>query len=126
MASKGRPFRTVNVEGFDVLIGRSAAANDELSLVIAGPGDEWLHVAGGVAGSHVVIRNPELVPLPRSVLQRAAELAAWYSKARAARRVEVHHCKAANVRKRRGAPAGQVEIHGYRAISVTPAAWQEG
>ncbi|MEO0325596.1 MAG: hypothetical protein AAF447_21745 [Myxococcota bacterium] len=57
---------------------------------------------------------------PREVLEQAAQLAAWYSKARGAPRVEVHYCKAADVYKERGAPAGQVRIKRFKKLKVTP------
>ena len=82
MASKGRRYKTVVVEGYEVLIGKGDADNDELTFALAAPEDFWLHVAGGVPGSHVVIRNPDkLDALPRAVVERAAELAARHSKA---------------------------------------------
>jgi predicted ribosome quality control (RQC) complex YloA/Tae2 family protein len=122
MASKGRPYRTVRVEGFEVLIGRGADDNDYLTFEVAEAHDTWLHVAGGTAGSHVVIRNPERAEVPRAVLERAAAFAAWYSKSRGARRVEVHVCKVADVSKPRGAPAGLVELSRWRALRVEPSA----
>ena len=82
MASKGRPYRSTTLGEFDVLIGKGARDNDNLSLRIARRGDTWLHVGGGTPGSHVVIQNPDRRELPREVLERAAALAAWYSKAR--------------------------------------------
>ena len=119
MASKGRRYRTVVVEGYEVLIGKGDAENDELTFALAAPGDFWLHVAGGVPGSHIVVRNPEkLDTLPRAVLERAAELAAWHSKARAARRVDVHLCRVADVTKPRGAPPGQVELRRWERMRV--------
>ncbi len=120
MGSKGKPYRTLVIGGFEVLIGRSAADNDVLSLKIAEPTDTWMHVAEGVPGSHVVIRNPDEVEVPRDVLKRSAELAGWYSKARRQRRVNVHYCRASDVKKPRGVPAGTVEIERYRAIIVEP------
>jgi predicted ribosome quality control (RQC) complex YloA/Tae2 family protein len=123
VASKGRPYRRTTVEGFEVLIGRGDAENDTLTFEVAAPEDVWLHVAGGVAGSHVVVRNPErLAALPPTVIERAAELAAWYSKARAAGRVEVHVCRVADVSKERGAPAGQVLLRRWRRLRVRPRA----
>ena len=122
MASKGRPYRTVNFGGFEILIGKGSEENDELSLRVAEKGDTWLHVGGGTPGSHVVIRNPDGVAIPRDVLEAAAAFAAWYSKSRAARTVEVHYCLAANVSKPRGAPAGLVEITKWKAIKVAPKA----
>src|SRR6266496_3938410 len=102
MASKGRGFRTERIDGFEVWIGKGDAQNDALTFGEADPQDFWLHVAGP-PGSHVVVRNPDrLGELPRQVLQRAAELAAWHSKARGARgKVEVHVCRVADVSKPR-------------------------
>ncbi len=120
--SKGqpKPYRTVDIDGWEVLVGRSASDNDYLSLKVAKGRDTWLHVAGGTPGSHVVIRNETGGDPPREVLEQAAQLAAWYSKARGAPRVEVHYCKAADVSKERGAPAGQVRIKRFKKMKVTP------
>ena len=120
MGSKGRPYRTVDIDGWEVLVGRNAKDNDYLTFKVAKGKDHWLHVAGGTPGSHVVIRNPSGGDPPRDVLEKAAQLAAWYSKARGAPRVEVHHCTAANVSKERGAPAGQVRIKKFKKIKVVP------
>ena len=123
MSSKGRPYKTVDVDGFQVLVGRGDAENDHLTFEVAAPHDLWLHVAGGTPGSHVVIRNPDDLPvLPAAVVERAAQLAAWHSKARAARRVEVHVCRVADVTKRRGAPAGEVVMRRWERRRVTPVA----
>jgi predicted ribosome quality control (RQC) complex YloA/Tae2 family protein len=121
MASKGRPYRTFIVAGFEILVGRGEADNDHLTFEVAEPHDLWLHVAGGTAGSHVVVRNPSRVEIPRPVVEAAAAAAAWYSKARGAPRVEVHFCRAADVRKPRGAPAGLVELARWKSVKVKPA-----
>ena len=47
MSSKGKPYRTVDIDGWEVLVGRSAADNDYLSLRVAKGRDLWLHVGGG-------------------------------------------------------------------------------
>jgi predicted ribosome quality control (RQC) complex YloA/Tae2 family protein len=62
--------------------------------------------------------------VPNEVTERAAGLAAWYSKARNAARVEVHVCRAADVKKARGAPAGQVQISRFKAVRVAPAPFE--
>jgi len=119
VASKGLGYKTVVVEGHEVLIGKGDAENDELTFALAAPEDFWLHVAGGVPGSHVVVRNPDKRDtLPRAVVERAAELAAWHSKARDARRVDVHLCRVADVTKRRDAPPGQVELRRCERVRV--------
>lgn len=122
MSSKGRPFKTVEVDGFQVLIGRGDEQNDHLTFEVAEPHDLWLHV-NGAPGSHVVIRNPDkLAELPKKVVARAAALAGWHSKARAAGRVDVHVCRVADVSKRRGAPAGEVMLRRWERVRVTPEA----
>ena len=121
-SSKGKPYRTVVVDGFEVLVGRSSEDNDHLTFDVAEPHDLWLHVAGGTPGSHVVVRNPDHVEVPRTVIERAAAFAAWYSKARGAPRAEVHYCHARDVSKPRGAPAGLVELARWKSIKVAPAA----
>jgi predicted ribosome quality control (RQC) complex YloA/Tae2 family protein len=125
MASKGRPYRRVLVEGFEVLIGRSAADNDALTFRVGKPNDGWLHVAGGTPGSHVIIKNPERLAMPKSVIERAASFAAWYSKARGGGSVEVHYCKVSDVRKPRGAPAGMVALERHSRVRVRPAPPEE-
>jgi len=119
MPGKGRPYRTILVDGHEILVGRSDEENDILTFEVAAPEDLWLHVAGGVAGSHVVVRNPNHLPaLPPNVVERAAALAAWHSKARGRARVEVHVCRVADVHKRRGAPAGEVELRRWERVRV--------
>lgn len=121
MGSKGKPYRTVLVEGYEVLVGRSSEDNDYLTFDVAEPHDGWLHVAGGTPGSHVIVRNPTKGEIPRPVIERAAAFAAWYSKARGAPKVEVHVCRASDVSKPRGAPAGLVELARYKSLKVKPA-----
>jgi predicted ribosome quality control (RQC) complex YloA/Tae2 family protein len=67
-----------------------------------------------------VVRNPDrLDALPRSVLTRAAELAAYHSKARGSRgNVEVHVCRAADVRKRGRLAAGEVLLRRWESVRV--------
>jgi predicted ribosome quality control (RQC) complex YloA/Tae2 family protein len=121
MGSKGRPYRTLVVEGYEVLVGRGDEDNDHLTFDVAEPKDLWLHVAGGTPGSHVVVRNPDGGEVPKAVVEIAAAAAAWYSKSRSAQRVEVHLCRASDVSKPRGAPAGLVELARWKSVKVKPA-----
>lgn len=119
--TRGRGWRTFEADGFEILVGKGARSNDELTFRVARPRDLWLHAAG-YAGSHVVVRAPEGAgDVPAHVIERAAELAAWHSKAREARgKVVVHVCRVADVRKPRGAPPGQVQLRRCDAIRVYP------
>ena len=123
VGSKGRGVREVECEGFTILVGKGDEENDRLTFGVAEPRDLWLHVSGP-AGSHVVVRNPdglELSAVPRGVVERAAELAAWHSKARGARgKVEVHLCRIADIRKPKGFAPGQVLLKRWEAVKVYP------
>ena len=117
---KGRAVRNVTIEGFEILVGKGDADNDRLTFKVASPLDFWLHVAG-VPGSHVVVRNPErLAELPRAVLERAAELAAFHSKAKHGGKVEVHWCRVADISKPRGAAPGKVMLRAFKSVRVYP------
>ncbi len=119
---KGQAFRSVMLDGFEVLIGKGDADNDVLTFKVAAPLDVWMHVAS-VPGSHVIIRNPDkLSELPREVLERAAQLAAWHSKARDGGKVEVHMCRVADVSKPRGFAPGKVLLKQFKGIRVYPKA----
>ena len=109
----------MDVEGFTILVGKGDAENDALTFEVADPHDFWLHVSGP-SGSHVVVRNPDKIDeLPRPVLEAAAALAAWHSKARGSRgKVEVHVCRVSDVSKPRGFDPGQVLLRRWRAVKV--------
>jgi len=103
-----------------VLVGRTAADNDVLTLKIASQKDFWMHVASE-SGSHVVVRNPDgLDALPKETLLFAASLAARYSKAKNAKRVQVHVARARDVSKPRGFARGKVVLKRYQSVKVEP------
>ena len=117
---KGVAFRSVMVDGFEVLIGKGDAENDQLTFKVAENLDFWLHVASH-PGSHVVIRNPDkLSELPRTVIERAAELAAYHSKARDGGKVEVHMARIADISKPRGFAPGKVILKKWVGLRVYP------
>ena len=112
--------RFVSPDGMVVLVGRTAADNDILTLKLGAPRDFWMHVAAE-SGSHVVIRNPDgLGALPRATAQFAAGLAAGYSKARRGGRVAVHVARCADVSKPRGYAPGKVALARYKTVHATP------
>jgi predicted ribosome quality control (RQC) complex YloA/Tae2 family protein len=101
-------------------VGRSGPENDLLTFNVASPWDFWLHAAGA-PGAHVVVRNPRrLGVLPDNTLRTAAEIAAYYSGAKESGKVEVHVTQRKNVRKRKGAPPGEVLLKRFRSVRVTP------
>ncbi len=110
------PGREWIVEGFRVVVGRSAQENDVL-LRRAGRDDLWLH-ARDVPGAHVIIRRGGR-PVPEEVLRRAAEFAAWFSRARGELKVPVSYTEVRYVKKPRGAPPGTVTLVHEHVIVVS-------
>ena len=106
-------------DGWEVLVGRTDADNDALSLKVAGPNDWWFHVRG-LPGSHVVLRCPPGREADRESLKQAAALAAWFSKARDAGIVGVSCTRARYVTKPRGAKPGTVQIRKESVLKVRP------
>ena len=105
---------------WEILVGKTAKDNDILSIKIGKPSDFWFHVAG-MAGSHVIARHashPE--QCPRQVKKVAAGLAAFFGKGRSAKKIAVHYTTCKNVSKRRGAPAGQVQLKRFETIMAEP------
>ncbi|MBN1884097.1 MAG: DUF814 domain-containing protein [Candidatus Krumholzibacteriota bacterium] len=102
-----------------VLVGRTDRENDELTHRVAAPGDLWFH-AQGVAGSHVVLRGAT-PSTPKRVIERAAAIAAWFSKARNATTVPVLYTEKRYVRKPRKAAPGTAVTLRHKTIFVEPA-----
>lgn len=119
------PFRHLNVAGWDIYLGKSDEQNDELSIHFAAGADLWFHAAG-CSGSHVIIRRPKnSPPPPQVVVECAASIAAWHSKAKNSPRAEVHFTEARFVHKRRGAPAGEVMLEKWKSLKVVPKSSEE-
>jgi len=116
----GKPgFRRVTTpEGFVILIGRNAEQNHRLVTEKSKPDDLWLHVRERT-GSHVIIRRDGR-EIPESVLQTAAELAAYYSSARADSSVEVAITERRYVRPLKGGRPGQVTVKRETVLAVNP------
>jgi predicted ribosome quality control (RQC) complex YloA/Tae2 family protein len=106
--------------GWKVLVGRTDADNDYLSLRVARPDDWWFHVRG-MPGSHVILQGPPGEEPNRQTLKRAAAIAAYHSKAREAGVVAVSCTRARYVTKPRDAKVGTVQIRKEVVFKVRPA-----
>src|SRR5262245_17138847 len=118
-----RRFRTLKIDGREILVGKGARENDELTFDVAAPDDFWLHVAD-YSGSHVVVRNPgKDKDLDEAVLEKAAQLAAYFSQARNSSKVEVHYTRKKHVTKPRRAKPGLVRLLEFKSMKVEPKNW---
>ncbi len=104
-------------DGSSVLVGRSAADNDRLTLRHARPHDLWLH-ARGVTGAHVLVRLTKGTPCPPETLVDAATLAAHFSDLRGEAIVDVLYTPRRFVHKRKGSPVGSVTLGSEKVIAL--------
>jgi predicted ribosome quality control (RQC) complex YloA/Tae2 family protein len=112
-------FKEVIHEGFRILIGRNAKNNDLLTQRYTYKDDLWLH-ARDVSGSHVIIKYQAGKTFPKTVIERAAELAAWYSRRRTDSLCPVIVTPKKYVRKPKGLAEGQVLVEKEDVVMVTP------
>ena len=112
-------FKEVINEGFVIRIGRNAKNNDLLTQRYTYKDDLWLH-ARDVSGSHVVVKYKAGKPFPKTVIERAAELAAWYSKRRTDSLCPVIVTPKKFVRKPKGLAEGQVVVEKEDVVMVVP------
>lgn len=99
-----------------VFVGKNNYQNDWLTLKKANKTDYWFHVKN-MPGSHVILRdaNPSMQDI-----QEAAEIAAYYSKAKLSAHVQVDYVQDKRVKKPNGAKPGFVIYTGQNSIEVTP------
>ncbi|MCC5936267.1 MAG: DUF814 domain-containing protein [Lunatimonas sp.] len=113
------PFKRFSVEGYDILVGKSSKANDEMLRRFAWKDDLWLH-AKGVSGSHVIVKHRAGAVFPKSVIERAAALAAYYSKSRTDSLCPVIYTPVKFVRKVKGSAPGAVMVDREKVLMVQP------
>ena len=100
-----------------ILVGRNNLQNDELTFKMAKKDELWFH-AKDVPGSHVVITG-NLQPSDE-VKTDAAELAAYFSKARLSNLVQVDMIEVRKLNKPTGGKPGFITYTGQKTLRVTP------
>jgi predicted ribosome quality control (RQC) complex YloA/Tae2 family protein len=106
-------------DGYEVLVGRTARDNDQLTFRVARPNDLWLH-AGDYPGSHVIVRNAGRNEIPHRTIIEAAQLAAKFSQAAGDSKVTIHYTRRKFLTKPKGAAPGLVRMSSFKAITVEP------
>ena len=114
-----KPMHFVSSDGFDIYVGRNNTQNDYLTLKLANSSDLWFHTKD-IHGSHTVIKLGLDKDVPKRTILEAAQLAAYYSKARESSQVPVDYTEIKNVKKPNGAKPGMVIYEHYNTIYVTP------
>ncbi|MGD8794868.1 MAG: NFACT RNA binding domain-containing protein, partial [Anaerolineae bacterium] len=112
------PLTLNSPDGLTILVGRNSRQNDEVTFRRAGSDDWWFH-ARGVPGAHVIVRSRE-DPLPDNTVQRAAELAAYFSQLQGEADVLVDYTRRRYVRRIAGAAPGLVTYSREQTARVPP------
>ncbi|NLX08702.1 MAG: fibronectin/fibrinogen-binding protein [Chloroflexi bacterium] len=115
---KPGPLKVV-ADDFVIWVGRNSRQNDAVTFDKGGPDDLWLHVRG-MPGAHVIIKSAGR-DVPPDVIERAAAIAAYYSRARTERRVLVDVTRRKHVRKIKGGKPGMVTYRNESPVEVVPA-----
>jgi predicted ribosome quality control (RQC) complex YloA/Tae2 family protein len=117
-SKKSKPFHYISSDGYHMYVGKNNYQNDELTFQFAEGGDWWFH-AKKMAGSHVIVKASGN-ELPDKTYEEAARLAAYYSGARDADKVEIDYTLKKNVKKPSGGKPGFVVYYtNYSLVSPT-------
>lgn len=107
-------------DDFEVWVGKDSESNDLLTMRYTRPYELWFHVRG-TTGSHTVLKQKNKSVTPsKEIIETAAGIAAYYSKARNATNVPVAYCERKYVRKRKGFKEGSVVMEHEEVIFVKP------
>lgn len=116
---ESKPMHFISSDGFDIYVGKNNTQNDYLTLKFANSQDIWFHTKQ-IHGSHTVIKLGLDKDVPKTTMMEAAQLAAYYSKARESAQVPVDYTQIKNVKKPAGAKPGMVIYDSYNTVYVTP------
>ncbi|MEQ8925022.1 MAG: NFACT RNA binding domain-containing protein [Fulvivirga sp.] len=116
------PYTEFSWIGFKIWVGKNAQSNDKL-IQLGFKDDLWLH-AKDVSGSHVLIKHQAGKNIPTEVKEKAAQLAAYFSKRKTDSLCPVILTPRKYVRKRKGDPPGAVVVDKeLEVILVEPLKW---
>ena len=106
-----------NINNFVVYIGRNNKQNDYIISKLAKDNDYWFHTRL-CAGSHVLLKVPDIQEPDEAVLYECCKLARKYSSAQQPSKVGVIYTKAKNLRKPPNSPLGYVTYKNEKEVLV--------
>ncbi len=116
--SKSKPYHYISSDGFDIYVGHNNYQNEELTFKFAEGNDIWMH-AKKIPGSHVIIKSKG-GEIPDRTYEEAGQLAAYYSKARDAEKVEIDYIEKKHVKKPNKGKPGFVIYHTNYSLVASP------
>ena len=117
-ARPSEPRKILLDSGAVILVGRNNRQNDLVTFKHAQPRDLWFHTKE-IPGSHVVLRDNTGSPQAADI-EKAALLAAWFSKARHSANIPVDYTERRYVKKPSGAKPGFVIYEKQKTLRITP------
>ncbi|WP_038173116.1 NFACT RNA binding domain-containing protein, partial [Treponema pedis] len=114
---KAAPGLQFLCSGWTLLVGRTAAENDELLRHFVKGSDLWLHTRD-YAGGYVFIKAKPKKTVPLPVLIKAGNLAVFYSKARKNGGADLYTTQVKHLRRAKNAPKGTVLPTQERNLSI--------
>lgn len=115
---KKYPGITFVKDGWTLLVGRTAAENDELLRHFVRGSDLWLHTRDW-PGSYVFIKQKAKKTIPLDILLDAGNLALFYSKGRKAGQADLYYTQVKYLRRAKNAPKGRVLPTQERNLSIS-------
>lgn len=104
---KKRPGLSYQVDDWTILVGRTAAENDELLRRHVKGLDMWFHTRD-YAGGYVFVKNRPGKTIPLSIMLCAGNLAVYHSKARKAGKADLYYTQVKHLRRAKDGPKGLV------------------
>ena len=113
------PLHFVTEDGYHIYVGKNNIQNEALTFEFAAGNDMWFH-AKQRPGSHVIVKREGREELPDHIYEIAAGLAAYYSSASDAPKVEIDYTERRNLHKSPGQPKGFVIYHTNFSMVAVP------
>ena len=117
------PIQIISPGGLDILIGRNMRQNDLITFKLSKKQDLWFH-AQESPGSHVLLKSSSKVPNDDDI-QLAADLAAFFCKAKGNLRVPINQVKVKDIQKISKAGLGCVSFKNSEIIWGNPTRGKE-
>ena len=117
------PIQIISPGGLDILIGRNMRQNDLITFKLSKKQDLWFH-AQESPGSHVLLKSSSKVPNDDDI-QIAADLAAFFCRAKGNIRVPINQVKVKDLQKINKAGLGCVSFKNSEIIWGNPTRGKE-
>ncbi len=116
--TKTHPGLDYTVDGWYILVGRTASENDELLRHFVKGQDLWLHTRD-FAGGYVFIKARKDKTVPLDILLFAGNLAVYHSKARKNGKADLYYTQVKHLRRAKNGPKGLVLPTNEKNLSIT-------